>query len=120
MVKHPQPDLDAVFSALAHSARRDTLDALGRGTSSVSELAAPHGMSLSGFMKHVRVLESAGLIACAKEGRTVTCALAARPLRSASEWLASREQMWEARLDALGRHLYHRKEIAMRRKGPER
>jgi DNA-binding transcriptional ArsR family regulator len=112
MVKHNDVDLDAVFAALSHAARRETLDMLGRGACSVSDLAAPHAMSLAGFMKHVRALEAAGLIACAKEGRTVTCALAPRPLRRASEWMSSRERLWNARLDALGRHLYQREETS--------
>ncbi|MEO5883672.1 MAG: metalloregulator ArsR/SmtB family transcription factor [Caldimonas sp.] len=116
MVKHQEADLDAVFAALSHAARRQTLDALGRGAASVSDLAAPHGMSLSGFMKHVKALESAGLIECAKEGRTVTCALARKPLRNASDWLASRERLWSARMDALGRHLYHREQVSPPRK----
>jgi DNA-binding transcriptional ArsR family regulator len=119
MVKYDELDsavLDDVFAALASPARRATLDALGRGASSVSDLAAPHGMSLSGFMKHVRVLEAAGLVVCAKEGRTVTCALASQPLREAAQWLSSREKMWSARLDALGRHLYQQEQIASARK----
>jgi len=118
MVKYREPDsalLDDVFAALASPARRATLDALGRGASTVSDLAAPHGMSLTGFMKHVRVLEAAGLIECAKEGRTVTCALAAKPIRQAAQWLSSRERMWAGRLDALGRHLYHQAQVASKR-----
>ena len=117
MVKYEDIDLDAVFAALSHAARRDTLDMLGRGACSVSDLAAPHGMTLAGFMRHVRALEAAGLIACAKKGRTVTCALAPRPLRRASEWMSSRERLWNARLDALGRHLYQREETSPARKG---
>lgn len=119
MVKYHASDsavLDEVFAALASPARRATLDALGRGASSVSNLAAPHGMSLSGFMKHVRVLEAAGLIKCTKEGRTVTCALASQPLRQATEWLSSRERLWSARLDALARHLYQQEQVASTRK----
>ena len=112
MVKHSEIDLDVIFAALSHAARRTTLESLGRGAASVSELAAPHGMTLAAFMKHVRVLESAGLIECAKAGRTVTCALSDKPLRQASAWLSSREHMWNARMDALGRHLYHRQQIS--------
>lgn len=59
--------LDDVFAALASPARRATLDALGHGARTVSDLAAPHDMSLPGFMKHVRVLQAAGLISCAKK-----------------------------------------------------
>ena len=116
MVKHSAEQLDAVFAALANAARRDTLDALGRGAATVSALAAPHGMSLAGFSKHLRVLEAAGLIECTKEGRSVTCALAATPLRRASDWLASRERLWSSRLDALGRHLYQQQQLASPKK----
>jgi DNA-binding transcriptional ArsR family regulator len=106
MVKHETVDLDMVFAALSHAARRDTLDRLGRGACTVSDLAGPHGMSLAGFMKHVGALEAAGLIACAKQGRTVTCTLAPRrAFRRASEWMSTRERLWNARLDALGAHL---------------
>src|SRR5689334_2029889 len=105
MVKDEEVDLDAVFSALSHPARRETLDRLGRGACSVSDLAAPHGMTLAGFTKHLRALQAAGLVACSKQGRTVTCALTRQPLRRASEWLSTRERMWNARLDALGRLL---------------
>ena len=113
------PTLDHVFAALASPARRATLDALGRGARSVSDLAAPHGMSLTGFMKHVRVLEAAGLITCAKQGRTVTCALATEPLRQATQWLSSRERMWSLRLDALGRHRHQQERASSTRKRRE-
>jgi DNA-binding transcriptional ArsR family regulator len=117
MVKHDDGELDAVFAALSHPARRETLATLSRGACTVSDLAAPHGMSLAGFMKHLRALEAAGLIACAKEGRTVTCALAHGPLRRTTEWMSNRERLWSARLDALGRHLYQREETSPARKG---
>jgi DNA-binding transcriptional ArsR family regulator len=112
MVKYEAVDLDTVFAALSHAVRRKTLDMLGRGACTASTLAAPHGMTLAAFMKHLHALEAAGLIACSKEGRTVTCALALRPLRRASEWMSSRERLWNARLDALGRHLYLREETS--------
>ena len=106
--------LDGIFAALASPVRRHTLDTLGAGARSASELAAPYGMSLTGFMKHLRVLHDAGLVSCRKEGRTVTCSLTRQPLDPAARWLQSRERLWNARLDALGRHLYHREQIAAR------
>ena len=109
---HHEEALDDVFAALASGVRRRTLETLGGGARSVSMLAAPHGMSLTGFMKHMRVLEAAGLIACVKQGRTVSCELQRRPLQDAADWLSSREALWNARLDALGRHLYHRGELS--------
>src|SRR5689334_8114601 len=104
-------DLDRVFAALADRTRRDILMALGDGEQSVSELAQPHGMSLPGFMKHLRVLEEAGLIARAKEGRVVRCELSAQPLQEAAVWLSRYEKFWTERFDALGRYLYQEKEL---------
>ena len=102
--------LNNVFAALADPTRRGVLESLSGGSAAVSELAAPSGMSLPGFMKHLRVLEDAGLVARAKEGRTVRCELAPAALEDAAMWLAHYEKFWTARLDALGRYLYHQGE----------
>lgn len=101
--------LDLVFWALSDATRRSVVDRLTRGAASVSDLAQPHAMSLPGFMKHLRVLEDAGLVVRAKEGRTVRCELAPRALEDAAMWLAHYEQF--SRPDALGRHLYHQEEV---------
>ena len=103
--------LDQVFSALADATRRDVLARLTGGPASISELAQPYAMSLPGFMKHLRVLEEAGLVVRAKEGRTVSCELAPAALEDAAMWLAHYEKFWTARLDALGRYLYHQEEV---------
>jgi DNA-binding transcriptional ArsR family regulator len=103
--------LDQVFWALSDATRRDVVARLTAGAASVSELAEPYGMSLPGFMKHLRVLEDAGLLVRAKEGRTVRCELAPAALEDAAMWLARYEKFWTARLDALGRYLYHQEEV---------
>ncbi|MBA3771623.1 MAG: helix-turn-helix transcriptional regulator [Ramlibacter sp.] len=103
--------LDKVFRALSDATRRDALRQLGQGGATVTELAAPHGMSLPGFMKHLRVLEDAGLVTRLKEGRVVRCELAAEPMQEAAMWLAHYEKFWTAQLDALGRYLYHQEEL---------
>jgi DNA-binding transcriptional ArsR family regulator len=103
--------LDQVFWALSDATRRSVVDRLTRGPASVSDLAQPHAMSLPGFMKHLRVLEQAGLVVRAKEGRTVRCELAPRALEDAAMWLAQYEKFWNAQLDALGRYLYHQEEV---------
>ncbi|TWO69895.1 helix-turn-helix transcriptional regulator [Caenimonas sedimenti] len=103
--------LDQVFWALSDRTRRQVIEQLTKGPTSVSELAQPHGMSLPGFMKHLKVLEDAGLVVRAKEGRTVHCELAPAALEDAAMWLAHYEQFWNARLDALGRFLYHEEEV---------
>jgi DNA-binding transcriptional ArsR family regulator len=103
--------LDQVFWALSDATRRSVIERLTHGAASVSELAQPHAMSLPGFMKHLRVLEQAGLVVRAKEGRTVRCELAPRALEDAAMWLAHYEKFWSAQLDALGRYLYHQEEV---------
>lgn len=110
MVKQKDPALDRVFSALSDATRRDVLERLGEGSHTVTELAQPHGMSLPGFMKHLAVLETAGLIARSKEGRVVRCELDAGPMQEAAMWMARYQRFWSERLDALGRYLYHQEE----------
>lgn len=103
--------LDQVFWALSDATRRSVVEQLTHGPATVSDLAEPHGMSLPGFMKHLRVLEDAGLLVRAKEGRSVRCELAPRVLEEAAMWLGNYEKFWNARLDALGRYLYHQEEV---------
>jgi DNA-binding transcriptional ArsR family regulator len=103
--------LNAVFAALADPTRRKVLRDLEQGNLSVGELAQPHGMSLPGFMKHLRVLEDAGLVTRAKDGRVVNLAIAPEPMQEAAMWLSRYEKFWSARLDALGRYLYRQEEL---------
>jgi DNA-binding transcriptional ArsR family regulator len=103
--------LDRVFWALSDATRRGIVERLMHGPASVSELAQPHGMSLPGFMKHLRVLEEAGLLLREKEGRVVRCELAAEPMQEAAMWLAHYEKFWKRNLDALGRFLYHQEQV---------
>src|SRR5882672_4243508 len=105
MVKYADDELDSVFAALADPTRRAVLNTLAEGSVAVSELAAPHGMSLPGFMKHLRVLEDAGLIERSKAGRVVSCELEAAPLKAASTWMAHYEKFWTEKLDSLARYL---------------
>ena len=112
MVKYQDPALDAVFAALADSTRRGILESLSSGGDvAVSELAAPYEMSLPGFMKHLKVLEDAGLVTRTKEGRVVSCTLEAQPLKQASAWVARYEKFWTEKLDSLARYLYQQEEL---------
>lgn len=111
MVNYSEPVLDRVFSALADPTRRGVLESLAGGSLAVSELAAPSGMSLPGFLKHLRVLEEAGLIARSKEGRVVSCELSAAPMKAASAWMSRYEKFWSDKLDSLARYLYQQEEL---------
>jgi DNA-binding transcriptional ArsR family regulator len=112
--------LDRVFWALSDATRRGIVQRLQQGPASVSELAQPHGMSLPGFMKHLRVLEEAGLVQREKEGRVVRVELLAEPMREAAMWLAHYERFWSGRFDALGRFLYHQEQVDPWPKEPKR
>jgi DNA-binding transcriptional ArsR family regulator len=96
-----QAALSEVFNALADPTRRAIVGALGRGPSTVSELAAPFEMALPSFMKHLSVLERSGLVRSAKAGRVRTCALVPKALTQAERWLAEQRAVWEARSDRM-------------------
>jgi DNA-binding transcriptional ArsR family regulator len=111
MVKYQGDALDSVFAALADPTRRGVLETLSGGSVPVTELAAPHDMSLPGFMKHLRVLEDAGLIERTKEGRVVSCELSAAPMKAAAAWMSRYEKFWTDKLDSLARYLYQQEEL---------
>ena len=100
-----QQHLDAVFSALADPTRRAMLRSLAKGERSVGELAAPFDMSFAGAAKHVKALETSGLIHRRVDGRTHICSLNPRPMHSAMEWLRYYENFWNTRLDKLAEEL---------------
>jgi DNA-binding transcriptional ArsR family regulator len=106
MVKY-ESQLDAVFSALAHPARRAMLARLGRGEATVGELAQPLDMSLPAVTKHLKVLERAQLISRSKSAQWRPCRLQAAPLEAASGWIEGQRAVWESRLDRLESHLQH-------------
>jgi DNA-binding transcriptional ArsR family regulator len=97
--------LDSTFAALSDATRRGILARLAAGEISVSELAKPYDMSLPAVSKHLRVLESAGLITRRKDGRVQHCNLVAGPMKSAAEWIEHYRCFWEAQLDSLARFL---------------
>ncbi len=105
MVELRGAQLDLVFAALADGTRRAMLRRLSAGELSVGELAEPLNMSLAAASKHIKALERAGLIHRHIEGRTHRCALNAKPLAGARDWLAHYETFWNERLDALERAL---------------
>ena len=98
-------DLDEVFAALAHPIRRAMLEQLSGGDATVTQLAEPHKVSLPDISKHLRVLERAGLIRVAPEGRVRRCAIDAAPLSAAFGWLTRYRVLWEDRFDRLAKHL---------------
>jgi DNA-binding transcriptional ArsR family regulator len=101
MVKFAQAGLDASFAALSDATRRGVLEQLGRSDASITDLAAKFQMTLAGIMKHVGVLEQAGLVATEKVGRVRTCKLGTRRLEEETAWLERHRQLWDSRFDEL-------------------
>jgi DNA-binding transcriptional ArsR family regulator len=95
--------LDGVFVALADPTRRAVIRRLGRGPTSVGELAREFPITLPSFMKHVRTLETNGLIRTRKVGRIRTCVLDRGRLALVENWLAEQRRIWEGRTDRLER-----------------
>lgn len=94
-------DLDEVLVALADPTRREVVRRLGSGPASVGELARPFPITLPSFMKHLRTLESSGLVCTAKSGRVRTCTLNHERLALLDGWLDEQRAIWEARTDRL-------------------
>ena len=86
MVQYPVT-VDRAFAALADPTRRAVLERLGSGTATISELAEPFGMSLTGMKKHIRLLEEAELVTTEKIGRVRRCTLAPYAFEGISTWL---------------------------------
>lgn len=101
MVEHSSDALDAVFHALASPIRRAMLRRLEREAHSVGELAEPFDISLAAASKHIKVLESAGLVHRSVQGRTHLCRLNPRPMHAGMEWIRHYETFWNKRLDEL-------------------
>lgn len=104
MVTDRSPNLNRIFHALAHPARRAILRQLTGREQNLSELSAPLRMSFPAASKHVRVLERARLVRRRIVGRTHMCRIEGKPLAEANDWLESYRQVWEGnfqRLDEL-------------------
>jgi DNA-binding transcriptional ArsR family regulator len=100
MVQYPQ--IDRSFAALADPTRRAVLERLGRGNATISDLAEPFGITLTGMKKHVRVLEDAGLVTTEKVGRERRCSLGPRRLDDIQTWIDGYRRMLDERLDRFG------------------
>ena len=81
------PAIDRAFAALGDPTRRAVLERLGSGSATITELAEPFGMSLTGMKKHIRLLEEAELVTTEKIGRVRRCTLVPYAFEGISTWL---------------------------------
>jgi len=116
MVQYNETNIDRVSAAIADPTRRRIIERLARGPARISDVAKPFSMSLTGFCKHVKVLERAGLVRRTRRGRENTLELFADPLRDVARWILSYEQFWKSRLDRL--EAFFAAENSEREKGP--
>jgi len=100
-----QDRLSSTLFALADPTRRGILARLAAGDLTVNELAAPYDMSLAAVSKHLKVLETAGLISRGREAQYRPCHLEAKPMKAATEWLEDFRRFWDVNLDSLDAYL---------------
>lgn len=97
--------LDAAFAALADPTRRAIVARLASGDATVLELAAPFDISLPAISKHLKVLESAGVITRSRDAQRRPCSLRVEALAEIAAWAEHTRQAWENRLDRLDAYL---------------
>ena len=101
MVEYSADALNLIFRSLADATRRDILRRLSRAEQTVTELAQPYAMSLAAIAKHIGVLEKAGLVTKARNGKERVVALVPGTIQAAESHLSEYEKLWAARYDAL-------------------
>jgi DNA-binding transcriptional ArsR family regulator len=100
-VAYSQHALDQSFGALSHPARRRLVEVLSRGPASIGDASRGLGLSKAAITKHVRVLEDAGLVARAVEGRTHRLRLVQPRLEAPADWIEEQRRLWNAKLDTI-------------------
>lgn len=98
-------DLSEIFFALADPTRRALLGQLQQGEATVSELAAPHSISVPSVSRHLKVLEQAGLITKSRSAQWRNCQLQPAPLQKVEEWMRPYRDFLGTRLDRLDAQL---------------
>lgn len=95
--------MDAVFQALSHPVRRQMLDLVRANPGSpVGEVCAPFEMSRIGAMKHIGILEAAGLIVSRTEGRSRLLFVNAVPIQMIYDrWISDWDSLWTQEITAI-------------------
>ena len=97
--------LSMTLSALADPTRRAILARLSQGEATVNELAAPFDISLPAVSRHLKVLETAGLIARGRAAQWRPCRLEAAPLKAVDGWLERYRRLWDGSFDKMDAYL---------------
>ncbi|HCP80476.1 MAG TPA: transcriptional regulator, partial [Octadecabacter sp.] len=91
-------DLNAIFATLSDPTRRAVIERLAKGPASVSTLASDYDIALPTFMRHLKILESSGLVRSVKKGRVRTCHIEAAPMIELQGWLEWQRRVWEGQM----------------------
>jgi DNA-binding transcriptional ArsR family regulator len=97
--------LDQTFFALSDPTRRGILEQLSGGPATITQLAAPFGLTLNGIKKHVGILEAADLVVTEKVGRARECRLGPSELAEVTTWIEGYRRAWEGRVDRFARYV---------------
>jgi DNA-binding transcriptional ArsR family regulator len=97
--------LSTTFAALADPTRRAILERLAEGEATVTELAKPFPVSVQAVSKHLKVLETAGLITRTRTAQLRPSRLNGTALKDAAAWLERYRLVWEDRFDRLDEHV---------------
>jgi DNA-binding transcriptional ArsR family regulator len=98
------------FKALAHPLRREIVEKLSGGASTVGEASRDLGVSKPTISRHLKLLEEAGVVTRVIDGRTHRLALRPDTLAETSDWIESQKARWERLFDVVGEYLEERKE----------
>jgi DNA-binding transcriptional ArsR family regulator len=100
------PRVAAVLSVLGDSTRRRLIDQLAHdGPLNASQLARSYPVSRQAVVKHLAVLEDAGVVTGHRTGNEVRFELEGKALSDTASWLVDVGNEWDRRLDALQRHM---------------
>ena len=89
------------FGALAHPLRREIVERLSGGTATVGEVTLDFAVSKPTVSRHLKLLEQAGIVSRAIDGRTHSLTLRPEALVEASDWLESQRERWEGLFDVV-------------------
>jgi DNA-binding transcriptional ArsR family regulator len=97
--------LSLKLQALSDPTRRSIIARLKEGEATVNEIAEPFAITLPGISKHIKVLETAGLITRSRNAQQRPCKLSSQGLKEVDDWMNTYRQLWEQRLDRLGAYI---------------
>jgi DNA-binding transcriptional ArsR family regulator len=105
MVNRSSPELDRAFHALADATRRRILFRIAKSDCTVTELSRPFTLSPAAISKHLKVLESAGILCRIRTGKFHRFRLDTRSFSKAQQLIGELKAFWQQRLDRLENYL---------------